>query len=125
MFCGDLMKKFITKKDIIIVLIVLLIGVGGIIILNSRQVGKTATVRVDGELVETVSLDSDFKKNINGVIVAVEDGEIFVKDSNCPDKVCQRSGKISKSGESIICAPNRVSIEIEGESDDLPDAVVG
>ena len=56
--------------------------------------------------------------------IACENGEIYVKESTCTDKVCMRSGRISKSGEGIICAPNRVSIEIDGKSD-LPDAMTG
>ncbi len=119
------MKKFITKKDIIIILAVLVVGIVGILILNSGETGQAVTIKVDGETVETVFLDSDFEKNINGVTVVVRNGEAFVKDSDCADKVCKRFGKISKSGESIICAPNRVSIEIDGKNSDLPDAVVG
>ncbi len=103
----------------------LVLGIVGIVILNNGEDGKTATIKVDGEVAETVLLDSDYENTVNGVSIAVQNGEIFVKDSNCSDKVCSRSGKISKSGESIICAPNRVSIEIDGENDNLPDAVVG
>ncbi len=119
------MKNFITKKDIIIILVVLLIGITGLVLLNSSETGETASIKVDGKVVETVLLVEDFKKTINGVDVVVQNGEIFVEDSTCSDKVCSRSGKISKSGESIICAPNRVAIEIDGKNDDLPDAVVG
>ena len=59
------------------------------------------------------------------VISHLKDGEIFVEASKCADKVCLRSGKISKAGEGIICAPNRVSIEIDGKKVDLPDAMTG
>ncbi len=119
------MKKLITKKDIIAILAVLLIGIVGITLLNSGDVGKTATIKVDGEVVETVSLNCEYKKNINGVEIIVQDGKIFAKSSSCTDKICVRSGEISKSGESIICAPNRVSIEIDGKNSDLPDAITG
>lgn len=119
------MKNFITKKDIIIICAVLILGIVGIVVLNNGEDGKTATIKVDGDAVETVLLDSDYEKTVNGVSIVVQNGEIFVEDSTCSDKVCSRSGRISKSGESIICAPNRVSIEIDGENGDLPDAVVG
>ena len=52
-------------------------------------------------------------------------GEIYVKDSDCTDKVCVRSGRICKSGESIICAPNRVTIKIDGKNGGMPDAMTG
>lgn len=111
------MKKLITKKDFILLVIVLLVGVVGIFLMNSAEKGAVAEVKVDGETVERITLDGEsFKKDINGVTVCCENGEIFVQDSDCADKVCVRSGKISKSGEGIICAPNRVAIEIIGEN---------
>ncbi len=120
------MKKLITKKDFILVLVVLVVGIAGIIFLNSADKGKTATIKVDGKVVETIALDGENRTfTYNDVVICLEDGEVFVKASKCSDKVCLRSGKISKSGEGIICAPNRVSIEIDGENTDLPDAMTG
>lgn len=119
------MKKLITKKDFILVIIVLVVGFAGLVLVNSADKGKTATIKVDGEVVETISLDDENHTfTYNDVMICLEDGEIFVKASKCADKVCLRSGRISKSGEGIICAPNRVSIEIDGKSD-LPDAMTG
>ena len=118
------MKKLITKKDFVLVIIVLVVSLAGLILVNSADKGKTATIKVDGEVVETLLLNEDTSVEFNNVVIACENGEIYVKGSTCTDKVCMRSGKISKSGEGIICAPNRVSIEIDGKSD-LPDAVTG
>lgn len=120
------MKKLITKKDFILVIIVLMVGFAGLIFANSTDKGKTATIKVDGEVVETISLDSENRTfAYNDVLICLKDGEIFVEASKCADKVCLRSGKISKAGEGIICAPNRVSIEIDGKKVDLPDAMTG
>lgn len=118
------MKKLITKKDFILVIIVLVVGLAGIILVNSTDKGKTAIIKVDGKEFETILLQNDTLIKVNGVEIVVENGEIYVADSTCSDKVCIRSGRISKSGEGIICAPNRVSIEIDGKSD-LPDAMTG
>lgn len=120
------MKKLITKKDFILVLIVLVVGFAGLILANSSDEGKTATIKVDGKVVETILLDGGNRTfAYNDVVICLDNGEIFVKASKCADKVCMRSGKISKAGEGIICAPNRVSIEIDGENTDLPDALTG
>ena len=119
------MKKLITKKDFILLFVVLLVGVVGIILMNSADNGKSAEIIVDGVTQEVISLDEAFEKQINGVVVCCENGEIYIKESDCPDKVCVRSGRISKSGESIICAPNRVAIKISGENGKLPDAMTG
>ena len=119
------MKKLITKKDFILVLIVLVVGFASLILINSSDKGKTATIKVDGEIVETISLYEDNLMQVNGVEISCENGEICVTESTCSDKVCMRSGKISKAGEGIICAPNRVSIEIDGEKINSPDAMTG
>ena len=119
------MKKLITKKDFILVIIVLMVGFAGLILANSTDKGKTATIKVDGEVVETLFLNEDTQRQFNGVVVVVKNGEIYVTQSTCTDKVCMRSGKASKAGEGIICAPNRVSIEIDGKTTDLPDAMTG
>ena len=119
------MKKLITKKDLILFLVVLIIGVAGVFLMNSAEKGRSATIVVDGKTKESVSLDQDFEKEINGVFICCENGEVYVKESVCPDKVCVRSGKISKSGESIICAPNRVAIKIDGKKGSMPDAMTG
>lgn len=119
------MKKLITKKDFILLCIVLVIGVAGIILMNFAQKGTMAEIKVDGKTVETVFLDENFEEEVNGVTICCENGEIYVKDSSCPDKVCMRSGRISKAGEGVICAPNRVAIEINGKNNDLPDALTG
>jgi len=43
-------------------------------------------------------------------------------DSACPDKLCVRSGWISRPKESIVCLPNRVVIEIKSVEGG-PDAI--
>ncbi len=35
--------------------------------------------------------------------------------ADCPDKLCVKQGKISKSGESIICLPHKVVVKISAE----------
>ncbi len=110
------MKKLITKKDFILLVVVLIIGIAGFFFMNLAKQGTTAQIKVDGKAVETIQLDGEgFEKDINGVTVCCENGEIYVKESSCPDKVCVSSGRISKAGEGIICAPNRVAVEIIGE----------
>ncbi len=119
------MKKLITKKDLILLFVVLLAGIIGIVFMNSADKGKSAEIIVDGKTTKIISLDENYEKQVNSVVVCCENGEIYIKESNCPDKVCMRSGRISKSGESIICAPNRVAVKIDGKKGNLPDAITG
>ncbi|MFR4337598.1 MAG: NusG domain II-containing protein [Lachnospira pectinoschiza] len=39
-------------------------------------------------------------------------------DADCPDKLCVKTGMISKTGETIVCLPHRVVVEIIGAAAD-------
>lgn len=54
--------------------------------------------------------------------VVMKDGVVWVEDSTCRDKICIKMGKIKRSGEQIVCLPNRVVIELKGKKE-LFDAV--
>jgi hypothetical protein len=68
-----------------------------------------ATVRVPGPLGETV--------------VEIKDGAVRVISSPCPEKICIKTGRISKPGQWIACLPNRVFISIRGKRSEQPDAI--
>ena len=56
--------------------------------------------------------------------VIVRDGKVFVPEADCPDKLCGKS-EISKSGSSIVCLPNHLSVIIEGgKKDEKIDVIV-
>ena len=46
------------------------------------------------------------------LIVCITHGQAYVSESTCPDKTCIKSGKINRSGQLIICAPNRVMLRV-------------
>lgn len=102
--------------DFVIGILILFLAVG--IWIYPRFVsekGKVCRISVDGKVCGELSLSEDGELKLPGCTVKVTNGEVFVVDSTCPDKVCEKTGRISKSGESIICVPNRVSVEITGE----------
>ena len=78
--------------------------------------GSRAEIFEDGKLIYTASLLKNREIELSGCIIAVSDGKVRMLSADCPDKVCERAGAISKSGEIIVCAPNRISIKIPGES---------
>ncbi len=51
----------------------------------------------------------------------VDGDRVRMVDSACPDKLCVRRGWVSRPGESIVCLPNRVVIEVvsDGEGPDI------
>lgn len=49
--------------------------------------------------------------------------------SPCPDKLCVNTGKLTKNGQSAVCLPLRISVELVGSNSErsgsLPDVIVG
>ena len=56
-------------------------------------------------------------------LIMIQDGYVRVTDADCPDKLCVKQRSISKNGESIICLPHKLVVQItSGKESDL-DAV--
>ena len=54
--------------------------------------------------------------------VEITNDQIRVKSSTCPEQICVRRGYINKLGQTIVCIPHKVIIEIEtdeGMTDEL------
>ena len=115
----------LKKGDIALIIIAVIVLA---IWLFPSQGGDVVSVYVDGELKETISLNKDSETLIESEYgknrVIIRDGKVFVTDADCPDKLCEKS-KISKSGSSIVCLPNRLSVMIEGgKKDEKIDVVI-
>ena len=57
-------------------------------------------------------------------LLSAPDG-LCVSESDCPNQDCVRSGVISKPGQSLVCLPARIVIELQSGSGDGVDAILG
>ena len=55
--------------------------------------------------------------------VEIRDGEIWISDADCPDRLCIKQGQISRNGESIICLPHKLTILVESDTSTGIDTV--
>ena len=71
----------------------------------------------EGEILLPLDVDGDhvFKSNGHTLTLTVADGEIFVKESSCADYTCMRMGRISQTGETLLCAKAALSVRITAE----------
>ncbi|HHY46806.1 MAG TPA: NusG domain II-containing protein [Firmicutes bacterium] len=53
-------------------------------------------------------------------VVQIKDGRARILESNCPGKVCVKTGWISRPGQSIVCVPHRLVVRIQGNVDKAP-----
>ncbi len=115
-------RKLITKKDFILIVVLALVSVS-LLVFNSfyKKDGETAVISVDGKTVKVLDLSKiDKKAEIeleNGVVITAENGTVCFTESDCRDKVCIGTGKISKAGDTAVCVPNKTVITVIGESD--------
>lgn len=93
----------------------------------------TAVIQVEGEPEERVvlsTLTAPQERTISAggytlhLLLDREGAEMTASD--CPTQDCVHTGHISRSGQSIVCLPARVTIRLVGGSGDADvDAVIG
>jgi hypothetical protein len=97
------------------------------VIKHFQHEGKLVVIEVDGKLVGNFSLGEDRLIPVDGKLgttrVEIVGNGVRVLDSPCPHKLCVKSGSISRSGETLVCLPNRVVIRIKGKGEPSVDAV--
>ena len=117
--------KFFHKKDIfcLCLILVLAVALGSFFFLRPK--GNSATVRIGGEIRETLSLNLDgeypFENNGISLTVQVKDGQVAIVHSTCPDKLCMQAGFLQTAGTAAVCLPAGLSVTVEGTS--FADAV--
>lgn len=80
--------------------------------------GEVAVVRVDGEEYARLPLDKDtellVQTELGCNLVVIEDGKAFIREADCPDKVCCVSGHANEM-RSVVCAPHKLTLTVQAE----------
>lgn len=110
--------KTISKADIILLVIIITVCLGLIIILRrNSNPGLSVRIMVDGVLIENLELSEDTEYRVETPggtnIVVIEAGEVYVSEADCPDKICVNHKPISNIGETIICLPHKLVVEVD------------
>ena len=109
-------RKLLRLRDVFI--IVLIIGAVFVFYaLLPESGGETAVVYYDSEVIAEIPLSGSGEytfPQVPDMVFTAESGTVSVTESNCGDRTCVRTGKISRQGEAIICVPNKIVVEIKG-----------
>ena len=112
--------------DGIVVVFLILVSFLPIVVFGLQQTTVNASetqavLRVDGKEIHTFKLyegqksytfkytDSDGDYNL----IEVDGNRIRIKDANCGDLICVRRGWASKNGDTIVCLPHKLVIEVQ------------
>ena len=106
------------KKDILFIVIMaaFIAAAFGIFQVVLPSQGREIIIEEGNDLVGVFSLEEDQVIEVQGPLgistVIIENGEAYMLDSPCPNKVCIAMGHINEPGDSIICIPNRIYIRV-------------
>lgn len=117
------------KNDLILIFAALLLAAalwGALAVFRSE--GAYALVTVNGEEYGRYALDKDTQQSIisgeHSNLLVISEGGARISEADCPDKLCVNQGEIRYGGQSIICLPHKVVVEIVGGERSNIDAVV-
>ncbi len=120
-----------SKYDIILIAFIVFFSLVFMLRINQGRFKQAsgsgiALIYQKDKLLEKVGLKKDGIVNIldGQMQIEVKKGKIRVIKADCPQHVCINMGWIQYSGQTIVCVPNKVIIEIASKGSPLLDAVV-
>ncbi len=120
--------KNINKHIILGLLMLILISITASYLINQRYAGDNMVLEIskDGELIEQIDLSTVTNKQIKITsqdghynTVEIKDGQARVKEADCPNQICVKTGWLSRPGHTSFCAPNRLMITIKGQKNQV------
>ena len=118
-----LFKRFDVAVFITVAVLAVCLFLSGL----SFKSASTLVVTADGEQkIYSLSENKEINIESNGVslTVTISEGAAYVSKTDCKNAVCSHSGRISRAGQIIVCAPAKVSVKIVGQGGDY-DAITG
>ncbi len=110
------MKGFFKKGDLIAVFLILTLCLALIAGKTASSAGRYALVYENGRVVYKIDLESRERLEISiaGGKLLKEKGRIRYISSDCPDKICEKTGWLEKVGDTAACVPNRSAVTVIG-----------
>ncbi|MDR7870282.1 MAG: NusG domain II-containing protein [Tissierellaceae bacterium] len=113
-----------TKGDKLLIILVIILSFTSMGYIRKQGLSnkdKYVSIQVNGKEVKkiifddkvigkTIPLETEYGYNL----IEIGNNEIRVIDADCPDKIDVKQGSISRIGETIVCLPNKMVIEIKG-----------
>lgn len=128
--------SYLKPWDLIIIACLILVSFLPLVVFGMQQreapATLTAVLKVDGQVIKTFDLDkqepaytyryeaSDGDYNL----IEVDGDQVRIKEANCGDQVCVRRGWVSKAGETIVCLPHKLVVEINASDGSESGSVI-
>lgn len=127
--------NMVKKLDIIIIVGLLILSFVPSFILglrnNQEYTGTYAEISVAGKVIDKIYFkETEGEKEIpiktsygENTIHISKDG-IYMSEADCTDEICLKDGMITKVGQSLVCLPHKLIIEIKGEYVESDDDII-
>ena len=108
---AELYKIF--TEDILLALSILLLA--GALIVNQlhREQGQWVLIYKNNLLLFQADLRTARTIRVGKMLIEIKDRRVHVRRSDCPRQICAHEGWISQQGQTLVCVPNHVLIEID------------
>lgn len=118
---GQALRLKPKPGDYFILVLVVAAALLMLVLTNHRETARSIAVIIqNGEIIRRIDLNEintpmvfAYEGEYPGTIEA-EKGRIRFLEADCPDKVCVRTGWISRNGQIAVCLPDNIMIKIEG-----------
>lgn len=95
-----------------------LLGIGASVYLFSGSGQQQAQISIDGKVMKTLTLRAGYQEEfriggpVHYNIVEIDGDKIRIREADCPDQVCVRTGWVKMAPQQIVCLPWRVVIKV-------------
>lgn len=122
------MKMKMKIGDFVIIAIIVAISVAIFIYsgnrINKKAVSKSVSIQINGKEIEQIEFSDELigttkeiKTEYGYNLLEFGDGKVRSIEADCPDQIDVLQGYISEVGETIVCLPNRMVVEIIDDVD--------
>ncbi|MBQ6019645.1 MAG: NusG domain II-containing protein [Clostridia bacterium] len=119
-------RKIFSGTDLFLILPLLAAALLAILLPGIKKDGaRHAVIVLDGETAADVNLDAltgPERHTFGEVEIEFSPEGARVLASPCPDKICVRTGLLTKNGDTAACVPERIVVKIVTEKNDI-DAI--
>jgi hypothetical protein len=113
------------RSDFILIAVLAVIALSALGLMRLAQMraieqseALLAEIYVEGALYETVDLAVpdviEIKTDKGYNFLRIEDGHILIYDADCRDQICVETKAAKAPGDTIVCLPHEVLIQIKG-----------
>lgn len=122
--------KLLNRRDAVILLCLAAAGILLWMLLRTDSVPHTAArITMDGTCIAEYDLTASPRGTFalpqaEGVVFEIGDQGIRILENDCTGRQCVHAGWISRPGQTIVCLPKKLMIQLTGPEDPAPDAVI-